>query len=206
MLQQGQVFELETRGPEGKRLWAYRHRPGGATRSACSAAVSAARRMPGPRWSAGDPPTRERGRPKGHPRRIRRRVPRTARSLAGDAREAARSSRARGVRLWRLPPRRARPGRDLGMAEDGPARLSIRGDPGASAGARQSSRMAHARCQSREAGGRKPAATAHREAPLSRGSSSRRSRIGSGRAWVRWCSLCRCDRNATGRMGRPRAP
>ena len=29
MLQQGQVFELETRGPEGTRLWAYRHRAGG---------------------------------------------------------------------------------------------------------------------------------------------------------------------------------
>jgi integrase len=29
MLQQGQVFELATRGPDGKRLWAYRYRAGG---------------------------------------------------------------------------------------------------------------------------------------------------------------------------------
>jgi hypothetical protein len=29
MLQQGQVFELATRGPDGKRLWAYRNRAGG---------------------------------------------------------------------------------------------------------------------------------------------------------------------------------
>src|SRR6266545_2471848 len=29
MLQQGQVFELKTRGPEGERLWAYRHRAAG---------------------------------------------------------------------------------------------------------------------------------------------------------------------------------
>jgi integrase len=29
MLQQGQVFELATRGPDGERLWAYRYRAGG---------------------------------------------------------------------------------------------------------------------------------------------------------------------------------
>lgn len=29
MLQQGQVFELATRGPDGRRLWAYRYRAGG---------------------------------------------------------------------------------------------------------------------------------------------------------------------------------
>jgi hypothetical protein len=29
MLQQGQVFELETRGPDGQGLWAYRYRAGG---------------------------------------------------------------------------------------------------------------------------------------------------------------------------------
>jgi hypothetical protein len=29
MLQQGQVFELKTQGPEGKRLWAYRYRASG---------------------------------------------------------------------------------------------------------------------------------------------------------------------------------
>jgi hypothetical protein len=29
MIQQGQVFELETRGSDGRRLWAYRYRAGG---------------------------------------------------------------------------------------------------------------------------------------------------------------------------------
>jgi hypothetical protein len=29
MLQQGQVFELETSGSDGKRLWAFRYRAGG---------------------------------------------------------------------------------------------------------------------------------------------------------------------------------
>ncbi len=29
MLQQGQVFELTTRGSDGERLWAYRYRTGG---------------------------------------------------------------------------------------------------------------------------------------------------------------------------------
>jgi hypothetical protein len=29
MLQHGQVFALETRGPDGKTLWAYRYRAGG---------------------------------------------------------------------------------------------------------------------------------------------------------------------------------
>ena len=29
MLQQGQVFELTTRGRDGKHLWAYRYRAGG---------------------------------------------------------------------------------------------------------------------------------------------------------------------------------
>ena len=29
MLQQGEVFELETRGPDGQGLWAYRYRTGG---------------------------------------------------------------------------------------------------------------------------------------------------------------------------------
>jgi hypothetical protein len=29
MVQQGQTFELARRGPDGKRLWAYRHRTGG---------------------------------------------------------------------------------------------------------------------------------------------------------------------------------
>jgi hypothetical protein len=52
MLQQGQVFELATRGRDGKRVWAYRYRAGGRTRSACSAAASAVRRTRARRWSA----------------------------------------------------------------------------------------------------------------------------------------------------------
>ncbi len=77
MLQQGQVFELATRGRDGKRLWAYRFRAGGrdATRvqrggfrSETGASGSGA--------SAGEAPPRAQGREKAHPRRVRRRVPR----------------------------------------------------------------------------------------------------------------------------------
>jgi hypothetical protein len=32
MRQQGQVFELQTRSADGRRLWAYRYRAGGAAR------------------------------------------------------------------------------------------------------------------------------------------------------------------------------
>ena len=43
MRQRGHVLELKTKGPDGQRLWAYRYRPAGRDRSACSAAGSRAR-------------------------------------------------------------------------------------------------------------------------------------------------------------------
>jgi hypothetical protein len=40
MVQTGQVFMLESTGPGGERLWAYRYRTGGVTPSACNVAAS----------------------------------------------------------------------------------------------------------------------------------------------------------------------
>src|SRR5215213_4944654 len=65
-----------------------------------------------------------------HPRRVHRRVPRPARGVAGDAREAAVPAQPRRASLRRLPPRRTRPGGDLGLADDGTARVPLRGDAG----------------------------------------------------------------------------
>src|SRR5437667_347522 len=42
MLQQGQIFELATRGPDGESLWAYGTEPVVATRRASSGAASTA--------------------------------------------------------------------------------------------------------------------------------------------------------------------
>jgi hypothetical protein len=53
MLQQGQVFELATRGRDGKRLWAYRYRAGGRDASGSGA-------------SAGEAPPRTQVREKAH--------------------------------------------------------------------------------------------------------------------------------------------
>ena len=160
MLQQGQAFELSTGRPDGKGLWAYRYRVGGREskrvqrggfRSEADARAALERALEKLRRESG-------GRKKAHVRRVRRRVPRTARGLAGDAHEVALPARPRSAKLRRLLPRRAFPGGDLGLADDGPARLPIRSDTGASAGARPSGPLADARHQPREAGGREPAA------------------------------------------------
>jgi hypothetical protein len=137
--------------------------PAGASRSGCNAAASEAGRTRGRRWSE---PWRSSGATadgqKNHPRRLRGRVPRATRGPAGDAREAALPAQPRSTSVRRLLPRRARPGRDLGLADDGYTRVPLRGHPGAPPGARQSGCMAAARRQPRQAGGREPAATAHR--------------------------------------------
>jgi hypothetical protein len=116
MLQQGQVFELATRGRDGKRLWAYRLPSGGTRLEACSAQWLPERggRARRAGASVGEAPARAPRGETAHARRVRRRVPRSARGLAGDAREAA------------LPaPPAARPGRDLGMADDSVAWLPL---------------------------------------------------------------------------------
>jgi hypothetical protein len=90
----------------------------------------------GARASAGAIASRARAGGVADAERVRRGVSRPARGRAGDDREASLAARKGGARLRRAAPERASLAGDRRLADDDPAWASLRGDPGAPAGAR----------------------------------------------------------------------
>ncbi len=167
MLQQGQVFELVTRGRDSKRLWAYRYRAGGRDSERVQRGVF---RSEGDARAALGRALEKLRRESGVGRRL---------TLAEFVDEYLAQHEVSPVTLEKVRFLLARAVQTFGdyyLDELDPVKISawrMTVPPGYRFEATQALRqvlasgpLAAARCQSREAGGREPAAAAQREAPV----------------------------------------
>jgi hypothetical protein len=129
-IQHGQVFALRSKGPDGRRLWAYRYRLEGRGSKRVQrggfASERCTRRAP-PRTRTGQTPARPPW--PHHALRTGRRVPRPARRRARDDRQAALASEQIGRAVRGPAPRRARTATDRCLAPDRSGGTSLRSDP-----------------------------------------------------------------------------
>ena len=137
MIQQGQVFKLKTKGREGQPLWAYRYRLEGrgsvrpqvggfATRAEALKALEKVLARLGPGRSRGDDDAR----------RVGRGVPGDASGGAGHDGQAALAARQGDRDAWGGQACGSLAEGGVRVAPDDPGGTPLRGDAGASAGAR----------------------------------------------------------------------
>jgi hypothetical protein len=168
MVQQGQVFKLNSNGVDAGVLWAYRYRTGGrgskrvqrggfasedGARAALERALEKLRRdnrLAKPLTLA-ELVEQYLAQHDAAPVTLEKLQWLLAKAVAAFGDQRLGELRSSEIAAWRMTI---------------PPGYPLRGNPSAAAGARTSDRLGNARCQSGQARGREPAATANREAPV----------------------------------------